>query len=266
MFHGQKYKGLFPASSPRRFSSIKKPVKQEIEEEKENVELKANGVEIITLKGEKGDKGDTPIKGKDYFTEKEIVAFIREIQGRIEVPEDGYTPEKGKDYFTKEEVQSMVDEVLSQIPTPKDGDPGKDAEIDYVYIMEEIEKKIPKPKVGKPPEHEWNGTLLRFKNPDGTWGQWVDLVGQTTNTQGGGYGLGVLSSPGTFIKEELSGVDNVTTVFTLTHTPVETQPFTLVLNNGFVHETEDFTRSGRTITFLTAPQEGKLYASYYYNY
>ena len=26
-----------------------------------------------------------------------------------------------------------------------------------------------------PPMHEWDGTLLRLRNPDGTWGNWIDL-------------------------------------------------------------------------------------------
>lgn len=30
---------------------------------------------------------------------------------------------------------------------------------------------------GLPPEHEWQGTALRFKEPDGSWGQYVDLRG-----------------------------------------------------------------------------------------
>ena len=30
---------------------------------------------------------------------------------------------------------------------------------------------------GLPPEHEWQGTALRFKKPDGSWGQAVDLRG-----------------------------------------------------------------------------------------
>lgn len=30
---------------------------------------------------------------------------------------------------------------------------------------------------GLPPEHEWQGTALRFREPDGTWGQAVDLRG-----------------------------------------------------------------------------------------
>jgi hypothetical protein len=31
--------------------------------------------------------------------------------------------------------------------------------------------------VGDEPAHEWQGTKLRFQNPDGTWGAWVDLEG-----------------------------------------------------------------------------------------
>lgn len=30
---------------------------------------------------------------------------------------------------------------------------------------------------GPSPAHEWRETRLRFKNPDGTWGQWSDLKG-----------------------------------------------------------------------------------------
>lgn len=32
-------------------------------------------------------------------------------------------------------------------------------------------------KQGPAPEHEWNGTKIRFQNPDGSWGQFVDLKG-----------------------------------------------------------------------------------------
>jgi hypothetical protein len=31
---------------------------------------------------------------------------------------------------------------------------------------------------GSAPEHEWSGTSLRFKNPDDSWGPWVNLVGK----------------------------------------------------------------------------------------
>ena len=31
---------------------------------------------------------------------------------------------------------------------------------------------------GPMPDHEWNGTKLRFEKPDGSWGEWVDLKGK----------------------------------------------------------------------------------------
>jgi hypothetical protein len=33
---------------------------------------------------------------------------------------------------------------------------------------------------GTAPEHEWSGKSIRFKDPDGTWGSWVDLSGEAT--------------------------------------------------------------------------------------
>jgi hypothetical protein len=48
-------------------------------------------------KGDKGEKGDTgergplPVKGKDYFTEEDVEAFLRAA-----------TPKKGEDYFDGE--------------------------------------------------------------------------------------------------------------------------------------------------------------------
>lgn len=35
----------------------------------------------------------------------------------------------------------------------------------------------PQGGVGDVPEHEWNGTQIRFRNPDGSWGPWVNLQG-----------------------------------------------------------------------------------------
>lgn len=40
--------------------------------------------------------------------------------------------------------------------------------------------------VGPAPAHEWNGTQIRFQNPDGSWGQWINLQGGT-----GGTGTGI---------------------------------------------------------------------------
>lgn len=71
----------------------------------------------------KGDKGDSPIKGKDYFTSKEISQFKKEV-----------TPVKGVDYFDGEpaepiDVEQVVLEVLSNIPEIKDSSPDSGVEI-----------------------------------------------------------------------------------------------------------------------------------------
>lgn len=49
-----------------------------------------------------------------------------------------------------------------------------------------LSEKISK---GSPPEYEWNQTSLRFKNPDGTWGKWVDLKGSSGKSGGGSKGM-----------------------------------------------------------------------------
>lgn len=48
-------------------------------------------------------------------------------------------------------------------------------------IRRELKKLTGRPlkdgKPGLPPEHEWNGTLIRFKKPSGEWGEWRNLQG-----------------------------------------------------------------------------------------
>jgi hypothetical protein len=36
----------------------------------------------------------------------------------------------------------------------------------------------PEGPIGPAPEHEWDGTKLRFEQPDGAWGKAVDLKGE----------------------------------------------------------------------------------------
>lgn len=47
-------------------------------------------------------------------------------------------------------------------------------------------------KAGKMPDHEWDGTRIRFELPDGSWGDWVDLrgTGNTVVVEGPGAGMG----------------------------------------------------------------------------
>ena len=111
------------------------------------------GAKIVTIKGKdgkrgpkglKGDKGDTPKKGKDYFTEKEIQEFKKEV-----------TPQKGVDYF--------------------DGEDGEDGE-SIIGPQGEKGERGEKGEKGDKIKHRWIGTTLQFENPDGTWGEAVQLA------------------------------------------------------------------------------------------
>jgi hypothetical protein len=48
--------------------------------------------------------------------------------------------------------------------------------------------KGPQGGKGDIPAHEWDGTKLRFQNPDGTWGEFVDLQGR--------QGISIKGDPG----------------------------------------------------------------------
>lgn len=52
-----------------------------------------------------GPPGKTPEKGKDYFTDEEIAAFLNQV-----------TPKKGEDYFTAQEIKAF-----REAATPKKG-------------------------------------------------------------------------------------------------------------------------------------------------
>lgn len=50
--------------------------------------------------------------------------------------------------------------------------------------------------IGAPAQYEWDGTQIRFKNPDGSWGEWVELGGVDgatwyTGTEEPSSGIGV---------------------------------------------------------------------------
>lgn len=94
----------------------------------------------------RGKDGHTPVKGVDYFTEKEL----RQI---IDVVKQMATPVKGKDYFTATEVAQMIRTLEGKLKHGRDGRDGvdgrdgKDAEevdarkvaIDAINFLESFE-------------------------------------------------------------------------------------------------------------------------------
>ena len=121
---------------------------------------------LNTIQLTPGDKGDKGERG---------ATGTRGQKGQD--GKDGYTPIKDKDYF---------DGV--------DGEKGEKGE------------RGDKGETGKTPKHEWKKTKLRFENPDGTWGEFVNLKGDKgeagtsysliARSGGGGSGTGDVSAAG----------------------------------------------------------------------
>ena len=113
----------------------------------------------ITLPGKpgkniKGDKGEVAEHEWDgtrlrFRNPDKTWGQWTDLRGRKGEGKPGYTPVKDKDYF--------------------DGKPG------YTPVKD---KDYRDGKDARPPKHEWEGNRLRFQNPDGSWGQWIDLRGK----------------------------------------------------------------------------------------
>lgn len=136
-----------------------------------------------------GTASESSEKALEY--QRRIDKFIDAFKDR----KDGKTP-------TKEELVALMKPL---IPSPIPGKPGKNGDTPSTKkILELIESVIPDPipgppgkpgkpgkdgKRGKTPNHEWNGTLIRFQKPDGTWGEFVNLQGPPgQNAAGAGFG------------------------------------------------------------------------------
>lgn len=97
--------------------------------------------------------------------------------------QDGKTP-------SKEELLSLIKPLIPRPMPGEDGEDGKTpTEDELLDLIESVmPDAIPGPpgpagkrgKQGPPgpmPDHEWNGTLIRFKKPNGEWGDFVNLQG-----------------------------------------------------------------------------------------
>lgn len=125
-----------------------------------------------------------------------------------------------------------------------DGKDGKDAVVDENKIIQEVLNKIELPE-------------LIIDNIKGLR-EVVDRV-ETQRRLGGG-GFSKIHMESKFIDDETpSGlVNNVNTIFTLAHHPNPESSLKVFVNGQRMRITEDYTLSGNTVTFLTAPPTGSI--------
>ena len=119
-----------------------------------NVNGKVKEVEVKSQKGDPGEpgkNGSTPVKGVDYFTEKELEKIADEVFIRVRKPEDG------KDAIVDyPKLEEFIKSEIRKIPRPKNGENGengKDAVVDYNSIIVAVLKKIP--EVDYPSIHKY---------------------------------------------------------------------------------------------------------------
>lgn len=121
---------------------------------------------LLRMNALKGDKGYTPIKGQDYFTDEELKELVKQATPKKDTDyKDGYTPVKYVDYFTKEEQEQF---------RGKDGKDGRDGRDGLIGLRGDKGDSGDNGELN----HKWDGTLLMIKNADGTWGAGVELKGK----------------------------------------------------------------------------------------
>lgn len=115
---------------------LKKLNKKEIPKTEfpKEMEVSLKGISVVTIKGDKGEKG---IDGKDADEPK----IIKEVLNKIPTPKDGKNGTNGKDGKNIDENR-VVRAVLSKIPTPKDGLNGNNGKDGSPDTSDEIVGKI----------------------------------------------------------------------------------------------------------------------------
>ena len=102
--------------------------------------------------------------GRDAPTLDDLTGVIRSLIPAPIAGKDGKTP---IDWELRGLIKPLIPEPIR----------GKDApSIDE--IVKKVLNKITLPEDGRPPRHEVKNKKIRFKQPNGDWGQWLDLGGQ----------------------------------------------------------------------------------------
>lgn len=219
---------------------------------------------LLRMEVAKGDKGDTPVKGVDYFTDREIEQIVAEVVRRIDKIR-AIKPVKGVDYFTKAEIDAFAGQIARKVKraaTPVYG-------VDYLTeshrqdivndVMAQVRPHLKPPKV--PTVDEVAGKLrekpVKYGEIEGA-PDLSDLQKLVEFLKRGGFrGGGSSTSGASFNPQTPAGlVNNVNVTFTVTGT----------INAFFVNGQlqvpgVDYTLVGTTITTTKAPPTNSvLYA------
>jgi len=204
-------------------------------------------------KGDKGEKGDTPAKGKDYFTPEEIQRLADFLKSHVE----SFRPIKGKDYFDGEkglDGKDGRDGIDGRDGVDgnhgRDGIDGEDGEDGESPDMDEIFDTIVKRfKKEKPLDISHIKNASTFMK-DGIKYRVEELM------HGGGSGS---ATSATFVYNEV--VAGSGTSFTLANTPVVGTVQLFGIGQRFT-PTVDYTIVGASITTVNSWNTGDILSDY----
>lgn len=122
----------------------------------------------------------------------------------------------------------------------------------------------PQGETGPAPEHEWVGSRLRFKNPDGTWGQLIDLKGDkgkdgAKGDRGPRGPMGIEGPPGSggggsaleITRTALQNISAAKAVYAVDDNQVDTSDFSVIGKQRVIGITRTAANAGADIKIVT---------------
>lgn len=256
-------------------------VAQAIEKSSEDMKKVVSVLEAVNqflpkigfLKGEKGDKGDNGESGKDGRDGKDGKTPIAGID--FELPKDGRDGRDGRDGKDAEiDFQLVVSEIVKTIPKPKDGLPGKNGSPDtgeqIVNKLRALEyaKKLSYEDLKDAPDMAHIQRLISARDYDFTElkdapSSYAGQAGKSIRVKSDEKGLEFFTTTTSieFVDEEIptGTIDGSNTYFELDYTPI-TGSVHLYLNGQRQSiNNNDYSISGTTITYTTAPPPGSYH-------
>lgn len=163
------------------------------------------------LPGDRGERGPAGKDGRDGRDGRDadsefLKAAFTEAIAEIELPLQG---KDGRD-ASPEDIAAAVARHLAEHPPAagRDGSIGKDGARGPKGDRGDKGERGDQGEMGPRPDHEWDGTKLRFERASGLWGEYVDLRGPKGDDGGGGRlpknaGAGTLRIPDGFDLDSL---------------------------------------------------------------